>query len=137
VRAIVRGDGVDDPVGADLLRVVVEDRHSGLDARPDHAGFDLQVVPADRLERLRERRNDAGDDHPVDPGGERGRAVEIAEQHPVLVHRALRVGLDPPVPAEVSPVVDAEHGVRVAYVDRQQHRSSHVVAVDPSDVASV
>jgi hypothetical protein len=34
--ALVGGDRVHDAVGADLLRVVVEDRHAGLDARPDH-----------------------------------------------------------------------------------------------------
>src|ERR1700723_3738526 len=32
---LVRGDGIDEPVGADLAGVVVADRHRGLDAGPD------------------------------------------------------------------------------------------------------
>ena len=32
---LVRGDRVDDAIGADLARVLVEDRHAGLDAGPD------------------------------------------------------------------------------------------------------
>ncbi len=41
---VVGGDGVGDAVGADLLRVLVEDRHAGLDAGLDDEGVEAEVA---------------------------------------------------------------------------------------------
>ena len=41
---IERRDRVGDAIGADLLRVVVEDRHAGLDAGLDHDGVEVEVA---------------------------------------------------------------------------------------------
>ncbi len=58
----VRRDRVDDAVGADLLRHVVEDRHPRLDARLDEE----RLLPRDLAQRLAQRelqgRHDARDD---------------------------------------------------------------------------
>ena len=46
---------------------------------------------------------------------------QVAHQHAVLVDRAPALGLHPPVCRSDAAVVEAEHGVGVADVDRQEH----------------
>ena len=52
---------------------------------------------------------------------ERVEVEEVAEQRAELVARALRLGGDAPALAELGPVVQPEHRLRVADVDREQH----------------
>jgi hypothetical protein len=62
----VGGDRVDQPVGAELMRVVDQDRHPGLQVRP-HGQAGLSHVPlAQRLVLGAELRDDGGDDCPVE-----------------------------------------------------------------------
>src|SRR2546422_1289437 len=60
---IVRGDRVDDAVGADLLRGVVEDRHSGANAGLDEDRLAARDLAKSLPERKPERWNDARHDH--------------------------------------------------------------------------
>ena len=47
---------------------------------------------------------------------------EVREQRAELVPRPVRLGGDPPAVAELRALVEAEDGLRVADVDREQHR---------------
>ena len=53
---------------------------------------------------------------------ERVEVEEVAEQRAELVAGALRLGGDAPALAELGAVVEPEHRLRVADVDREQHR---------------
>ncbi len=53
--ALVGGHRVDDPVGADLARVLVQDRHAGLDAGADDQRLDVEVPAAELLEGRQRR----------------------------------------------------------------------------------
>src|SRR5216683_1587661 len=57
---VVGGDRIDDTVGADLLGVLVQDRHPGLDPGPHHQGLAMEVAMRQVLERLIQRWYDAG-----------------------------------------------------------------------------
>src|SRR5262249_55895290 len=59
---LVRGDRVDDAVGADLARVLVKDRHPRLDPRPDDERGHAEALPAQRLDGEQRRRHHRGDD---------------------------------------------------------------------------
>ena len=117
--AVLRGDGVDDPVRADLARVVVADRDAGLHARPDDE---------DRCLRPNGRRG--APTHGREPGRStrgrcrrrrRGRACRrgsTPSSSPVRVRSVARRQSSVSSVAVVQP----EHGLRVADVDREQHR---------------
>src|SRR3990172_1788954 len=118
----IRGDGVDDPVGADLLRVVHLDGDAGLHARPDDQGCDAEVAHAQIHDRRRERRDDGGDDDRIDlPGGEMAAVVEVPDEDPVLVARLLLVGPDAPVMKELLSLVHPQDRMRVPDVYDEQH----------------
>ena len=77
---VVGGDGVDQPVGADLVRVVDQDRHAGLAPRADDQAGRAQVAaapsprtraPAAAPPRRRSRRRPRRAPTPRAPGGRR------------------------------------------------------------------
>ena len=118
-----RGDGVDDAVGADLARVVHQDRDAAA-----HAGADQQRVDPERALAHpgpldREHRHGRGDD-------ERGHLarVEIAQReqavelHGEVVGRAQRARGDAPGVRELGAAPEAQVRLRVADVDGEQHR---------------
>ncbi len=135
---VVGGDGIGDAVGADLLRIVVEDRDPGLDARLDDQRFEPEVALGHRTERSgdpRDRRaeHESGD---VAVPAEAVEPEELLDDEGVLVGRPLGVGGDPPVVEEagvgrcdrssVSSLerVEADHGLGVADVDGEQVHDS-------------
>src|SRR5437899_1452443 len=80
------------------------------------------AVRPPRLDRVHGR-HDARDGDPGDVLGRGAARAEEAEQHhAVLVRGALGLGLQAPVARQAVAVVDPDLGVRVADVDREQHR---------------
>src|SRR5437763_4591799 len=119
---VMRGERVDDPVGTNLARVVVEDRDAGLDPRLDDDGGNVCVVTVeDAPQFMQHSRN--------------GRArsdtrrcwlvlQEPAEQQRDLVGGCASVGLDAPRLDKLLPLEAADHRVGVADIDGQQHPST-------------
>jgi hypothetical protein len=121
---LLRRDRVDDAVRPDVPRRVVLDRDPGAHARADDEQLRLHPPPGDVLVLRHEPRHGRGEADPVD----RAEVDEVCEQRPELVPRALSLGGDPPALAELRPVVEPEDGLRVADVDREQHRGASLAA---------
>src|SRR6058998_1295106 len=82
-----------------------------------------EELPAQLVERLVHGRHDARDGDPRDVLRRDAAGAKEAEQHhAVLVRGALGLGLQAPVARQAVALVDADLGVRVADVDREQHR---------------
>ena len=64
--AVVGGDRVDEPVGAELVRVVEADRHPGLHPRADHHAGGAQVPLGSSASTRGQPRHDRADDRGVD-----------------------------------------------------------------------
>ena len=88
-----RRDRVRDPVRPDLARVVVADRHAGLDARPELEQLDLRVLLREVLVRAVQLRHGRGQRDPLDRGQLEKAPVERAE----LVAAAVALGRHAPV----------------------------------------
>ena len=120
---VVGADGVGDAVGADVARLVVEDRHAGAHARFEHDGGKAEVALAHLAQRGGDARHAAADHHAGDLrvacALER---EELVEHERELVGRALGRGRDAPVVDELAVVEQADDGLGVATVDREQHR---------------
>ena len=76
-----RCDGIRDPVGADLARIVVANRHARRDARPEHEQLDARPPLGERLVLAHELRHRRAEHDPV----ERLEVDERAKQHGELV----------------------------------------------------
>ena len=80
------GDGVDDAVGANFRRVVVEDGHAGFYAGLDEKGLRAEVALAHFAQSGIERRHDGGDDDALDIRDFQVRhRKQVAEQDTVFV----------------------------------------------------
>ena len=113
-------DGVHDPIRSDLAWIVVADGDPGLHARPDDEERSVRPLPRELLPLADEHRHGAHQADPVD-------ALEVekpAKKHAELVGSARALGREPPVIRELAVAVLAEHRLRVADVDRQEHRGS-------------
>ncbi len=134
---VVGRNRIGDPVGADFLGIVIEDRDTGLDARLDDECVEPEVALRHRPEG------------PGDPGNRRTEAQagdvavpaepmepeELLDDQGVLVGRAFGVGGDPPVVEQtrvgcavvalvLTERVEADHGLGVADVDGEQVHES-------------
>src|SRR5260370_22159765 len=87
---VVGGDRIDDTVGPNLLGVLVQDGHPGLDPGPHHQGLAMEVAMRQVLERLIQRRYHAGDRDAlkVERRGPSPAPPHGAQQHPPLVRSA-------------------------------------------------
>ena len=119
---LVARDRVDEPVGPDLARVVVADRHPGLEPGADDADVAVEVALAHRRPLRPQLRHRRGDDHPVEH-----LEVHAAQREQVAQHRAQLVGGrlahggEAPVLDELPVAERAEVGLRVAGVDDEEH----------------
>jgi hypothetical protein len=116
---MVRSDGVDDPVGAHLLRVVGEHRHAGLGARLDDHGWHVGEVAREHDAHLAQDRGHGAAQRDTRDGRRLGKEPTVGEHH--LVGGRARVRLDSPGGDEGLAVEHPEDGVGVADVDREQH----------------
>ncbi len=129
------GDRVGDAVGADLLRVVVEDRHAGLHARLDDDRGEAEVALGHLAHRGGDARHRRAQRHAVDVlvEAEAVEAEELLHEQRELVRRALGRGRDAPVVEQVAlgarawrlgvvvEPVQPDDGLGVADVDGEQH----------------
>ena len=122
-KPVVGGDGVDEPVGADLVGVVDPDRHPGLHARGDRQAGRVEVAGGHRLvlapsggttEETHERVDIAG----LDPTQREQARDPLGD----LVAGRARDGAKAPVLGQLGAAEGAEVGLRVADVDREEHR---------------
>ena len=122
---LVRRDRVGDAIGADLLRVVVEDRHAGAHPRLDHERVEPEVAPGHVAQRRGDPRHPGAHRDAVDlvVEGEPVEAEELLDHERELVGGALGRGGDAPVVGEIGPVEESDDGLGVAGVDREQHVS--------------
>ena len=128
--ALVRGDAVDDAIGADLARVLVEDRHAGADARADHERLVAERATHEVEHRLGERGHDARDDRGLHVRGLHvAHREQLAEDDGVLVGGPPAARLDAElVDQRVAAVEEPVDDVRVPDVDGEQHRAAHLIA---------
>src|SRR5262249_48986092 len=105
-----------------FARVVVLDLDPGAHAGTDHEQLRLRPALGDVLVLRHKPGNRRGEADPVD----RSEVEEVREQGAELVAGPVRLGGDPPAFAELRPLVETEDGLRVAYVDREQHRGREV-----------
>ena len=125
--AVARGDRVHDPVGADLVRVVVSNRDPGLRAGADDEDLRLRPALREELELAHERRHRRGEADAVD----RVEVEHLPEQRAELVAGAAGVGGEPPLLGQPVAVVEAEDRLRVAHVDGQEHGAEPTSARAP------
>ena len=138
---VVGPDGVGDPVGTHLLRVVVEDGHPALHAGLQHHGGDVEPASHHLAEvggdqRDRRGHGDAGDTRVVDV--EPVEVEQLGEEQGMLVGRALGHRGQPPVVGQAGRLVpvpgpgggqglaevvgeEPDHGLGVSDIDGQQH----------------
>ena len=129
--AVVRGDRVDEPVGAELVRVVDQDRHPGLQLGPDHQAGACRGG-ARRAARTRgraaarpwrrSRRRGRSSSRSSSAAGRR--ATPPARRR----WRWARCRSRQSRPSSVA-VEGADVGLRVADVDREQHRGIIATAI--------
>ena len=123
---VVRADRVRDAIGADVLRLVVEDRHAGADPGLHHHRLVAEVALGHLAERGGDAR-DAGRDRDtrhVRVEREAVEAEELLEHQRELVGRAVGDGGDAPVVDELVVVEEPDDGLGVAAVDGEQHVSA-------------
>jgi hypothetical protein len=119
---VVCGDRVDEPVGPDLARVVVADRHTGADPRPDDAHLVTEVALRHLGPLGTQLRDGRGDD----------RGVELVEAHPAqfqqvaqrsaeLVGGRLAHGREAPMLMQARALEGPEVRLGVADIHDQQH----------------
>ena len=120
--ALADRDGVGEPVGADLARVVVAQRHPGLQARADGEHRVAEVALAHREPLRLERRHRRGDDRRADVGEPDAAQLEqVAHRRAELVGGRLGHGREAPVLDEPAVAKRAEVRLGVADVDGEQH----------------
>ena len=117
--ALARRHGVGDPVGPDLARVVVADRHAGR-RRPGPSTS--SSTPAQRSAKASYSPTSRGTDEQRTIPSSVESSTSAAQQHRQLVGGLRRVGADPELRAELVALEETEDGLRVADVDREQHR---------------
>ena len=115
-------DGVDEAVRSELVRVVDQDRHPGLQGRPHQQAGSAQVALGEVLVLGPELRDHGGDDRPVEALEAQVVELEQARDRPrQLIGRGARHRAQPPVTNQLLPVEGAEVRLRIADVDREQH----------------
>src|SRR5829696_689623 len=126
---VVRTDRIGDAIGADVLGLVVEDRHAGADARLHHHRLVAEVTLGHRAQRSRDTRDAGGDGDArhVRVKREPMEAEQLLEHERELVGRAIGGGGDPPVVDELVVGEEPDHGLGVATVDGEQHVSAPLV----------
>ena len=134
--AVEGGDGVDQPVRADLGRVVDADlagQPAALLADHQRAGVEVPVAENPQVEQR--RRRGVRDDDRVDE--ERAEPVvlhQLAQPDEVLVGGAHALGVAAPLADERFAVMQGEHRVGVADIDRQQHQPASRKKTSPAAI---
>ena len=117
-----RGDRVDEPVGADLARVVHADRHAGLQAGADDRHLVAEVALGHRGPLRPQLRHGRGEDRGVEVAErEVAQLQQAAQPRAELVGGRLAHGREAPVVHELVAAEGAEVGLRVADVDDEEH----------------
>ena len=120
--ALADRDRVDEPVGADLARVVVADRHAGPGAGADGEHLVAEVALGHRRPLGLELGHGRGDDRGVELVEPVAAQLEqVAQRGAELVGGRLAHGGKAPVLEQLLAVEGPEVGLGVADVDREQH----------------
>ena len=120
-----RRDGVDDPVRAHFLRIVVQNGHAGFHARLDEQGLHAKIPLGHFLERGIERRHNRADDHAADRRRIDSRqSKKFSREDAVLIDGLIARRREPPVRHEFRAAEKSEDRVRVSDIQRQQHQSA-------------
>ena len=122
---IVGGDRVDEPVGADLARVVDPDRHPGADRRADDQHLVAEVALGHRGPLLGELRHGRGDDRAVDVGERQPAQRRAGSTAPRRARRRSTRARWRTASARRARLAVGEHAevrLGVADVDDEQHR---------------
>ena len=116
------GHRVDDPIGADLARVLVEDAHPRLDAGADHQRLAPEGGAHEPRHGVGEGGDHAGDDGVIDAAEiDAAEREHLPNQHGVLVGGARSRALAADVVQEAGALEDPEADVGVADVDDEEH----------------
>ena len=118
----IPGNCIDDTVGSHLMRVVVADRHAGLESRADDDRFAVARAPRDLLPGRRKPGNDRGHDDLRDVvEGQPVHAEQPRHLDPQLVSGERGVGRNPPMADQLGAFKQAENGLGIADVNSEQH----------------
>ena len=127
-------DRRDQPVRADLLRLVVAVFNLEGKVVPRHEGDFAEEVFFDRVaDRIHDLRHDRGDDHILDFTAVKAVFTEkLGGEEPHLVGGDVPVGYQPERAREPFPVEYPEFHVGVADIDCKQHPVSSVLRARPA-----
>ena len=119
------GHCIGDAIGADLGRVPEQDTNAGAHAGPQHERREAQVLLAHRHPLRGEARHDRSNGHLVDrlPQTQPEQREEALQQTGHLVACAVSDRGNAPVAGKDTGVHEADHGLRVADIDHEQHVS--------------
>ena len=119
----VRGDGVERPVGADILRFVdIELDRPGRRPLSGDQRFNSEIFVRENFEIVERARDDRPDDHGMHIALRQAFELEqLMEPDRIFVGRPARVGRDPPARADVAAVDQGEDEVGIAGIDGEQH----------------
>ena len=113
---------VDNPVGPELLRVVVKDAHAGSQAVAHDHGLDPKVLAADFFEGWDERGHIAAHDAGVDvPRRDTGGIEEVHEQDAVFIRQLFLLDPNAPGVGDGFAFEQANVDAGVSDIEREQH----------------
>ena len=124
--ALVSGDRVDEPVGADLERVVDPDRHSRLHPGADRQALGAQIALRELFVLSAQRRHHGGDADGIEVvQAEPAQRQQAADPLRQLVPGCAGASLKTPVLSQALAIEGAEMGLGVADVHREEHSGDY------------
>src|SRR5215216_4091111 len=124
--ALVRRDRVDEPVGADLARVVDPDRHAAAQPGPDDRHRVAEIALRHRRPLRPQLRHRRGEDRRVEVGERQvAQREQVAQPRAQLVGGLLAHRRVPPVVHQLLAAERPHVRLRVAGVDYEQHRPDY------------
>jgi hypothetical protein len=123
--ALMRRQGVQQTVGADLRRAVHQDLEAPVQGGAGDQRLDAEPVAAEAAQVVERRRDDGADDGAADLRGLQPSTFD-QRQEPggIFIRGALRIGADTPPAAPLAAVMDGEDDVGVAGIDDEKHGRS-------------
>src|SRR6267378_1841147 len=112
-------------------KLIAVPKSTTIHARLDEERLYAAVAPRHFGERAIERRHHRADDDTFDRGGvEPGKSEEVAGEDAVFVHSLIARRGQSPVRGEFRAAENAQHGVRVAHVQCEQHQDASATSPD-------
>src|SRR5580692_4079627 len=115
-------DAIHDPVRANFHRIIYQHRHPGFYAQFHEQRLLTKINPRHFRQRPIHRRHHRTDNHAANRIAVQLRqSKQISRKHAVLIDSLLPRRRQPPIGNQLFATKNAQHGIRVSDIDRQQH----------------